>query len=276
MQRLIVRLIDSQNPEALQAALRWLYSFVRPHRLAIAGLLGLSVCASALVLVQPWLTKLLIDDGLLARNFSMLVLIAAGLLAHVVWRLVQAALDPEHPGNDAKRVPMRAFYALSAAVYASMAYTAWQLARVGRADGGDGTEVWVARLLSKPFGTWLVMAAGLGVIGYGIHQLVKAARGDVNKHMDVAHVGSHAAAPPRALTAIGRIGTAARGLVLLPLGWFVFNAGRLYRASAAADTGEVLRMLDHGGLLAAVGLGLVAYGVHQIAKAVYRRIERPA
>jgi ATP-binding cassette subfamily B protein len=85
MQRLIVRLIDSQNPEALQAALRWLYSFVRPHRLAIAGLLGLSVCASALVLVQPWLTKLLIDDGLLARNYPMLVLIAglmivAGLL----------------------------------------------------------------------------------------------------------------------------------------------------------------------------------------------------
>ncbi|MBV4523221.1 ABC transporter ATP-binding protein/permease [Pseudomonas sp. SWRI74] len=85
MQRLIVRLIDSQNPETLQAALRWLYSFVRPHRLAIAGLLGLSVCASALVLVQPWLTKLLIDDGLLARNFPMLVLIAglmivAGLL----------------------------------------------------------------------------------------------------------------------------------------------------------------------------------------------------
>ncbi|VVN29970.1 ABC transporter ATP-binding protein [Pseudomonas fluorescens] len=85
MQRLIVRLIESQNPEALQAALRWLYSFVRPHRLAIAGLLGLSVCASSLVLVQPWLTKLLIDDGLLARNFPMLVLIAglmiiAGLL----------------------------------------------------------------------------------------------------------------------------------------------------------------------------------------------------
>ncbi|MCH4899691.1 ABC transporter ATP-binding protein [Pseudomonas sp. B707] len=85
MQRLFVRLIDSQNPAALQAALRWLYGFVRPQRLAIAGLLGLSVCASLLVLVQPWLIKLLIDDGLLARNFPMLVLIAvlmiiAGLL----------------------------------------------------------------------------------------------------------------------------------------------------------------------------------------------------
>ncbi|WP_248743371.1 MULTISPECIES: ABC transporter ATP-binding protein [unclassified Pseudomonas] len=85
MQRLFVRLIDSHNPAALQGALRWLYGFVRPQRLAIAGLLGLSVCASLLVLVQPWLVKLLIDDGLLARNFPMLVLIAvlmiiAGLL----------------------------------------------------------------------------------------------------------------------------------------------------------------------------------------------------
>ncbi|MFJ2483454.1 ABC transporter ATP-binding protein [Pseudomonas sp. NPDC087598] len=85
MQRLITRLIDSRDPAATQAALRWLYGFVRPQRLAIAGLLGLSVCASLLVLVQPWLVKLLIDDGLLARNFSMLVMIAvlmigAGLL----------------------------------------------------------------------------------------------------------------------------------------------------------------------------------------------------
>ncbi|MBG6381169.1 ABC transporter ATP-binding protein [Pseudomonas aeruginosa] len=85
MQRLIARLIDSPNPEALQTALSWLYSFVRPHWLAIIGLLGLSICASLLVLVQPWLIKLLIDDGLLGRDFSMVVQIAglmilAGLL----------------------------------------------------------------------------------------------------------------------------------------------------------------------------------------------------
>lgn len=86
MRRLIVGLIDSPNPQALHQALHWLYGFVRPHRLAIAGLLGLSVCASLLVLVQPWLTKQLIDDGLLARNFPVLatvagLMIVAGLLA---------------------------------------------------------------------------------------------------------------------------------------------------------------------------------------------------
>jgi ATP-binding cassette subfamily B protein len=85
MRRLILRLIDSEHPDSLLVALRWLYGFVRPHRLAISGLLGLSICASLLVLLQPWLTKLLIDDGLLARDFPKLVKIAclmivAGLL----------------------------------------------------------------------------------------------------------------------------------------------------------------------------------------------------
>lgn len=201
----------------------------------------------------------------------MLMLIAAGLLAHVAWRLVQAVLDPEHPERDAKRILMRMFYVLSAVIYGSLAYTAWQLASRGRTEGGDGGEIWISRLLDKPFGTWLVMAAGLGVMAYGLHQLVKAARGDVNRRM-----GMGSATTSRVVTLIGRIGTAARGLVLLPVGWFVFNAGRLYRASTAADTGEVLKMLERGGLLAAVGLGLLAYGLHQIAKAVYRRIERPA
>ena len=86
MQRLLSRLIDHQDRPALHASLRWLYGFIRPQRAAIAGLLGLSMCATALVLVQPWLTKLLIDEGLLAKNFPMLALVAglmvvAGIVA---------------------------------------------------------------------------------------------------------------------------------------------------------------------------------------------------
>lgn len=203
----------------------------------------------------------------------LLMVIALGLAGHVLWRVVQALLDPEHPGTrgDRKRMAMRVFYALSGAIYASMALTAYQLSRGGAADGGDGQAIWIARLLEKPFGTWLVMAAGLGVIGYGLQQVYKAWKGDVNKRMDAADARTH-----QGLRMLGRIGTAARGLVLLPVGWFVFNAGRLYRAEAAADTGEVLKMLGHGWLLLAVGVGLAAYGAHQIGKALYRRIDRPA
>lgn len=84
------RLIDSDDPQQLKASLRWLYAFVRPHKAAIAGLLGLSFCASLLVLAQPWLTKLLIDDGLLAKDFPVLVMVAGAM---IVVGLVGTALS---------------------------------------------------------------------------------------------------------------------------------------------------------------------------------------
>lgn len=84
------RLIESDDPQALKASLRWLYGFVRPHKAAIAGLLGLSFCASLLVLAQPWLTKTLIDDGLLAKDFPVLVMVAGAM---IVVGLVGTALS---------------------------------------------------------------------------------------------------------------------------------------------------------------------------------------
>lgn len=63
----------------------------------------------------------------------MLYAIAFGLLCHVAWRVVQALLDPEHPGEDG-RIGKRLFYALSAVLYGSLALGAWQVAR-GRSAG---------------------------------------------------------------------------------------------------------------------------------------------
>ena len=77
----------SQGPEQLdRPAMRWLFGFVRPRSRGLLGLLVLSVATSLLVLVQPYLTKLLIDDGLIARQFDTLLLMVglifvAGLLA---------------------------------------------------------------------------------------------------------------------------------------------------------------------------------------------------
>ena len=197
----------------------------------------------------------------------MLMVIALGLMAHVIWRGVQALLDPEHRGTDAKGVGTRVLLALSGLIYGSLGWTAWQLSQSRAAGSGDSHEVWVSRLLTKPMGTWLVMLAGIGVAAYGAFQLYKAMRNKVDKHMS--------GEGPR-LRMIGRIGTAARGVVLMPIGWFVFNAGRYSRAEEAASTEEVLKMLGHGWLLVGVGAGLMAYGIHQATKAFYRRIARPA
>ncbi|PSS58691.1 ABC transporter ATP-binding protein [Pseudomonas sp. BBP2017] len=82
---IFLRLINSSDPQLMRHALAWLYGFVRPHRRAIAVLLGLSLAASLLVLVQPWLVKTLIDQGLLAKDLQVLwqmalIMIAVGIV----------------------------------------------------------------------------------------------------------------------------------------------------------------------------------------------------
>jgi len=80
MFRWLSKAIDGQDRSRLEDAFRWLYTFVKPQSKAIVGLMLLSVVASALVLLQPWLTKLLIDDGLLAKDYGMLVTMAVAMI----------------------------------------------------------------------------------------------------------------------------------------------------------------------------------------------------
>ncbi|MGB2131132.1 MAG: ABC transporter ATP-binding protein, partial [Marinobacterium sp.] len=76
----LVRAIHAPDRSRLEQGFRWLYSFVKPQRRAIAGLLGLSFIGSALVLLQPWLTKMLIDDGLIAKDYGVLVQLALAMV----------------------------------------------------------------------------------------------------------------------------------------------------------------------------------------------------
>lgn len=80
-----LRAVDSE-------AMHWLFGFVSPRRVALVALLALSVTTSLLVLVQPYLTKLLIDDGLLARSFdTVLLLVIVIFLVGLVATLLAGA-----------------------------------------------------------------------------------------------------------------------------------------------------------------------------------------
>lgn len=77
---MLLRLIHSNQPEVMRRSLLWLYGFVRPRLRRIAVLLLLSLLATLLALLQPWLVKLLIDDGLLAGNYRALLIVAAAMI----------------------------------------------------------------------------------------------------------------------------------------------------------------------------------------------------
>jgi ATP-binding cassette, subfamily B, bacterial len=73
--------MNSHNPASSRRdAISWLYSFLVPHRYRILGLAGLSLFTTALVVVQPYMTKLIIDDGLLQKDFQALITFSSLLL----------------------------------------------------------------------------------------------------------------------------------------------------------------------------------------------------
>ncbi|WP_321887024.1 ABC transporter ATP-binding protein [Paraburkholderia bannensis] len=116
MLNLLLRLAKTDDRARLEASMAWLYGFVRPHRLAIAGLLALSACASLLVLVQPWITKEMIDRGLVGRNFSMLFVLALAMIgAGLIGTMLGGVNRYLHT-----RLSGRVLFALRSAVYAHL------------------------------------------------------------------------------------------------------------------------------------------------------------
>lgn len=69
-------------PVSRKHALKWLYGFVLPQRLRIIKLAAFSILTTGLVVLQPWFTKLIIDQGLIGSNFTLLwqlALVSLGL-----------------------------------------------------------------------------------------------------------------------------------------------------------------------------------------------------
>lgn len=64
---------EKQRPEVGWRNFGWLWPYVRPHRGALASVVALATFISVLATLQPYLSKLIIDDALLGRNFSLLV-----------------------------------------------------------------------------------------------------------------------------------------------------------------------------------------------------------
>jgi len=203
----------------------------------------------------------------------MLVLIGFGLVGYVLLRLVQALLDPEQKGSDAKGIVTRSGYLMSGLVYASLAWTALRLASATGGTGGNQTQSWVARLLALPLGRWLIGIAGLIVIGGGLYQLYKAYSTDFSEHFRWNEMN----ATERTWTVrLGRLGLAARGIVQGLIGFFLIQAALLFDPSKARDAGGALQSLAQPpfGLWAVgtVAVGLAAYGVYMLAAARYSRI----
>lgn len=213
--------------------------------------------------------------AILAEPFGkvMLAVIGIGLIGYILLRFVQALLDPEHKGSDAKGIAQRIGYVLSGLFYIGLAASSLRLAGGFSANTGDQSPSLVARVFEVPLGRWLVGIAGLIVIAGGLYQLYKAYSADFSEHL---RWNSMSPSEQTGASWLGRIGLAARGIVQLLVGLFLAQAALLFDASKVQGSGDALQSLAHPpfGLwtVGVVALGLAAYGVYMLAAAKYSRI----
>jgi len=71
----------------------WLYPFIRPHRGGLAVVLLLSLLATGLGLVQPLLTRLMVDEGLIRKNPQVVIWVAAAMVGLAIFSALLGGLN---------------------------------------------------------------------------------------------------------------------------------------------------------------------------------------
>lgn len=210
-----------------------------------------------------------------AQPFGRLLLLAliGGLICYILARLLDALVDLEGRGRDAKGLLLRARSLLIAVVYGGLTAAAVSTVLGGTVVGKDhSTQDWTARVMQTPFGTWSVMLIGLGIIASGI---VLGRRGytgafEQKLALDKLHAGTR-----RWVVRICVFGLMARGIVFVIVGSFLVAAGwRSNPEQARGLSGALAALRDQPygqWLFATVAAGLAAYGIYCGVRAFYGR-----
>jgi len=206
----------------------------------------------------------------------MLFFVAVGLLGYVLWRFVSAIFDPEHNEKGAKNILRRLSYAVSGLVYGSLAIAAFRIVlSSGSSSGSSGSSSneQTATLLSQPFGRWLVGLVAACTVAYGFYCVYRGIKIKFRKKLKLAEMSQ---AEQTWAVRIGRFGLICKGIVSTIVGYFFAQAARSADASEAKSTAGALQTIQQqpfgAVLMGIVAFGMLAYGIHLMVQARYRRI----
>lgn len=203
----------------------------------------------------------------------LLSVVAIGLFGYALWRVVEGVTDPDRKGSDAKGLLQRGSYIVNGLVYAGLALTAVRIILGSGGGSSNASRDWTARLLSQPFGQWLVGTIGALIIGIGIYQFYDAYKAKFRQKLKLNEMSS---TERTWIVRTGRFGLAARGVVFAVIGFFFIQAARQSNPNQAVGLGGALTSLEQqpygSWVLGIVAIGLIAYGLYYIVQARYRHI----
>lgn len=207
--------------------------------------------------------------------YGVIILVALGLGfgAYAAWRLAQALLDRDDEGNDFEGWAKRSAALAKGLFYAGLSLLAFSFVTGPRGESRDEPEQ-TARVFDLPLGRWIVLAFGLGLIGYGLANGYRSITGKFRKHLKTGQMAREDVGP--LVNAAGFLGHAARLVLFSMVGIFLVRAAWQYDAKEAIGLDEALAKLahqPHGQVwLGAAAVGLFAYGVFSLLSARYREI----
>lgn len=206
-----------------------------------------------------------------------LSLVGLGLSAFVIWRLLQAVFDADHEGTSRQGLMTRMSQFFSAMGYAFLAFSAFSLLMdtprdPASADVANSREQ-AETVLSLPFGDWLLVGAGLCILGIGVVNIRRAWREDFTEYLSCSPTTCRRVAP------LARAGYLARGLAYVPLALLVMLAGLRAEASDVTTFGSALEAVERQPagpwILGVTALGFIAFGAFSFIEARFRRIRPP-
>jgi hypothetical protein len=202
-----------------------------------------------------------------------LLVIAVGLLGYVIWRFSQAIWDPTCSVPGFKGWKRRLLFTVNALAYSVITLTALQFLATPNPVSNDTPRDLATRLLAWTAGRILVGLVGVVLMGIGVSHLTNVVKARFKKELDTRK-GNHQVR--RGVVWLGRIGSAARGVVYGTVGFLLLQAAIYQIPYRAGGIGEAIRAIAFSTygplLLGAVSIGLLAHGVHLLFTAILNRV----
>ena len=188
-----------------------------------------------------------------------------------LWQLSEATLRARHLPKK-ERIGKHISSGFLAVAYGSVGLSFGGFAVGLRGDSSKSTRDISAALLKAPFGTVVLSAIGLTIMGVGVYFILKGLRRGFKEelfHFDGTRRG-------RIIDSLGVTGHVAKGIALILAGLlFVIAAAKHSPEESTGLDGSLKALLDHPYgpyLLLAIGAGFVCYGIFALVRSRFGRM----
>jgi Domain of Unknown Function (DUF1206) len=201
-------------------------------------------------------------------------LLAVGFAGLAIWRFAEVAYGQAGPGG--RKAGKRLGSLARAVLYAFICGTvvSFILGTGGKTSGNTQSKDATATLMAHGGGRWLVALIGIGIGVGGVALAVYGIRRKFLEHLRMAQMSRGTA---KVVKTLGLVGYVARGVVFCVAGGFLVDAAVSFSPQKAQGVdGSLLKLATTPlgpGLLVAVALGLVVFGVYSCCEARWRQVE---